>query len=318
MEQHLQTTRKITVAAFTVKSALRQVFWRVYMIKPVRSLSLYMMRASLNSAQRLGLLYRHSRAPGQPNDQYSIGIVTYIRRYEEFFEPLIGILCKLFPDTEIVVAVNGYYDQAQQEEYLRKVSSVLSVHPNVKTLLYRDAQSLAKLWNQLIINSLNRRLLILNDDIVLFPSFRKQFEQCGILASSIGLLKRSWSHFLISKEIVAKVGWFDERFPGVGNEDEDYEARLVLNNIAVPSFALRTLANVGVKTKDFSYGREMVVTNEKYTSDNRQFFNTKWELASDPKDGFVYVPILGKYARLRPGMQTPDFYPAISYSEVTR
>ena len=264
------------------------------------------------------MLYRSPKAGGKPNDRYSIGIVTYIRRYEKFFKPLVDTLSRLFPDTEIVIAINGYYDQAEQEEYLRKITSFLEPHPNINPLVYREAQSLAKLWNQLIINSTCQKVLILNDDILVLPSFRKQLESCGILATNIGLLKKTWSHFLISKQIVSQIGWFDERFPGVGNEDEDYEARLALRQVPLPSFPLPALRNVVVKTKDFSYGKEMAVVNQKYTSENKRFFNSKWELVDEPKDGFVHVRILQKAARLRPGMETPDFYPAINYPEGIR
>jgi hypothetical protein len=116
--------------------------------------------------------------------------------------------------------------------------------------------------------------------------------------------------------MISRIGWFDERLPGVGNEDEDYEARLALQGIGLPSFELSALRNVVVKTKDFSYGKEMAVINEKYTSDNKRFFNSKWEITNEAQDDFVHVRILQKAVRLRPGMETPNFYPEIHYPQV--
>jgi hypothetical protein len=40
---------------------------------------------------------------------YSIGITTYMDRYETLFKPFLLQLIKIFPDTEIVVTANGHY-----------------------------------------------------------------------------------------------------------------------------------------------------------------------------------------------------------------
>ncbi|MGH8611666.1 MAG: glycosyltransferase family 2 protein [Gammaproteobacteria bacterium] len=247
--------------------------------------------------------------------KYSIGIVTYIRRFKAFFKPLIQSLCSLFPDTEILVAINGYYDGKQQEQYLLEIRTLLARFPNVKVLPHTEAQSLSKLWNKLIIHSSNDKVLIFNDDILILPHFRKELEKCGILSVDVGLLKWSWSHFAISKKVISRFGWFDERFPGVGNEDEDYEARLAMHGVLVPSFSLSALRHIVVKTKDFSYGKNMAVVNQKYTSGNKLFFDSKWDLAEQPAEGFLFVRVLGKYAKLKQGMETPDFYPKYAKEE---
>jgi hypothetical protein len=298
----------------TKRRGIRRLLWEIYMVKPVRTASLFSLRRGLSVGRKLGLLYRRPIESGQPNPRYSIGVVTYIRRYRKFFRPLIETLCQLFPDTEIIVAVNGYYDPVQQAGYLRRISAFLAQFPNVRPLLHHEPQSLARLWNQLIINARGEKLFIFNDDILVLPSFREELERSGVLANEIGLLKRSWSHFLISKAIIARVGWFDERLPGVGNEDEDFEARLTLQGMAVPSVPLNALLNIVFKTKDFSYGKKMPVINGKYTSANKRFFDAKWEIIESARAGFVYVPILGKWARMRIGMETPNFYPEIEYS----
>lgn len=276
------------------------------MLKPVRAVCVYLMRKSW-------LVYPLPPAPAEKNTAFSIGIVTYIRRYEEFFRPLITYFCRLFPDTEIVVAVNGYYDQAAQEKYLVEITAFLGQFPNVKVLAHTTPESLSKLWNKLIINSTAEKTLICNDDLLLLPTFRRHLEASGLLAEDVGLIKWSWSHFIISKRIVSQVGWFDERFPGVGNEDEDYEARLAHLNIPVPTFMMGGLRNITVKTEDFSYGKNMAVVNRKYTGANKEFFDSKWELSETAQPGFAYVRLLRKYARIKPGMETPDFHPDIHY-----
>ena len=54
--------------------------------------------------------YPQSKKAEILSKKYSIGIVTYINRYDRFFRPLINNICKLFPDVEVIVAINGYYD----------------------------------------------------------------------------------------------------------------------------------------------------------------------------------------------------------------
>ena len=260
--------------------------------------------------------------PGTPalqrpgNNEYSISVVTYINRYEKFFRPLIRSLCALFPDTEIIVTINGYYDRPRQMEYLKRVADLLDTYPNVSRVEHMEGQSLSKLWNQSLIESRNKKLFVFNDDLIILPSFRRHLEASGIIGEELALINRSWSHFLISKRIVSEVGWFDERFPGVGNEDEDFEARLVHAGLNVKSFTVQGLRNVVFKTRDFSYGKHTKTINVKYVRANKAFFDKKWELSDEKLGGSVFVPILGQYARLREGMDTPNFYPDVDVDVV--
>jgi len=242
------------------------------------------------------------------NNNFSIGIVTYVDRYDRFFKPLITNLVKIFPDTEFVVAVNGYYDKDLQHRYLAEINAFLLKFKNVKVIAFVDAQSLSKLWNLCIVHSTSPKTMILNDDIKIKTTFRKELTASGALQEDIALINRSWSHFIISKRIIVKNGWFDERFPGVGNEDEDYEARLCVNGIAVETFRVRALKNVVFITLNFSYGKNIATVNTKYVRQNKIFFDSKWEMSVHERPGFVYVPIIRQYVRLNPGMDTPSFY----------
>ena len=242
------------------------------------------------------------------NTDFSIGIVTYVDRYERFFKPLIGNLVTLFPDTQIIIAINGYYNPEIQRHYLKNIREFLKQFRNVHIVEFYEPQSLSKLWNLLIINSQAEKTLILNDDIKIAPWFRKNIEKPSILSEKIMLINRSWSHFFISKEIIKQNGWFDERFPGVGNEDEDYECRLAIAGLKVPSFRVSGLKNVIFKTTNFSYGKNVDVVNSKYVKKNKLFFDSKWTSIEVPKEGYTYVRILQRYVRLEKGMETPRFY----------
>lgn len=133
---------------------------------------------------------------------FSIGIVTYVDRHRYFFKPLIKNLVKIFPDTEFIIAVNGYYDQEIQKKYVNEIKTYLSNFTNVKIVDFMQPQSLSKLWNLLIINSTSEKVLIFNDDILISPKFRRYLDSSDVLKSDIGIINSSWSHFIISKKIV--------------------------------------------------------------------------------------------------------------------
>jgi hypothetical protein len=248
---------------------------------------------------------RHS---GAVNRDLSIGVVTYVDRYDRFFKKLIVKLVALFPDTEMIVAINGYHDQMIQNDYLVQIRALLSAWPNVKVIDFHHPQSLSKLWNQIVLHASAEKVLILNDDIRVSPGFRKNLYASGALDREIALLNRSWSHFIISKKTISQVGWFDQRFPGVGNEDEDYECRLVLEGIRIGSYKVKSLKNIAFKTVNFSYGKDTEVVNTKYVRENKVYFDRKWDVRVDPAEGYEYVEIIHSYVKLKKGMETPDFY----------
>jgi len=246
--------------------------------------------------------------PDIRNHHYSIGITTYLDRYETLFKPFLLQLLKIFPETEIVVTVNGHYHTSAQMLYLENISSFLKQFPNVKVITFVEAQGLSKLWNLLILNSSNERLFILNDDLEISPLFRRDLEKSGILSKRIAVINQSWSHFMISREIVNLVGWFDERFPAIGNEDEDYESRLVLKQVELVFFHLRSIKAILTIPVTYSYGEQVDIINTKYLKSNKVFFDTKWETVTQATEGYHYVRILNAWVKLKEGMDTPRFY----------
>jgi len=245
------------------------------------------------------------------NQQFSIGVVTYVNRYEIHFLPLIKRLLAIFPDTQLIIAINGYYDSEVQKKYIADITNLLSSYDNVTFFSYDKGQSLSKLWNQIVIHSKKKKTFIFNDDIKISSCFRNSLEQSGIVEEGCGLVNSSWSHFLINRDIIKLNGWFDERFSGVGYEDQDYEIRLVNNDFLIKDFKVRGLKNIVFKTKDFSYGSNIDTDYEKYSSVNGKVFFKKWLISPTEKGGFKYVRIIQGYAKQVEGMETPNFYKEI-------
>lgn len=274
---------------------------RLYIVKLMRYLYWHLVP----------LLWRlpfKQRNEGLSEVAFTFGIVTYADRFDSYFKPLITILMRSFPDIKAIVVLNGHYDSMKQNKYLDEALYFLSQYPSIKVIKYHEPEGLSKLWNQIIYTATTNKILMLNDDLKISPWFRTELISSEILNEEIALINRSWSHFLISKNTIKKNGWFDERFPAIGNEDEDYETRLVLNKIELPVFKFRQILNVVDIPKEYSYGKKPDLVHVKYIKANQDLFHSKWDVSSHQKPGFVYVEILNAYLKLKEGMDTPNFY----------
>ena len=56
---------------------------------------------------------------------YSIGVLTYIKRFDTYFKPLVSQLEKYFPGVEKNYVLNGHYDPGQAE-YLKTAKEFLN------------------------------------------------------------------------------------------------------------------------------------------------------------------------------------------------
>lgn len=207
---------------------------------------------------------------------YTIGIVTYHARFEQYFVPLINRLKRVFPDIEILCIANGHPNKDVQLNYLRKFTEFCKNNPNVRYLTHDEHQSLAKCWNHLIILSNTEKILILNDDTQVTELFREEFEN-KILSNEFSTINSSWSHFIISKSVVRKVGWFDERFLGIGQEDIDYHLMMSLKNQKPMNINCLGLKNYVADQSEPGWKNiSKKSSNTKYSSINVEIFNNKW------------------------------------------
>jgi hypothetical protein len=205
----------------------------------------------------------------------SIGIVTYLGRFASYFQPLVRKLHFLFPDYEINVFINGHYDLVKQLQYLRKVTTFLRKYRNIRYVTNLHHQPLARGWNWLILMSQCDNVLILNDDVSFEPEFRYNLERLGAVPK-IFMLNHAWAHFVVSKDVILRVGWFDERFLGVGDEDIDYVLRLGMKGIPLGNFSIHGLHNHWASQEDAGWSNLSEVVEGKYARMNREFFLKKW------------------------------------------
>lgn len=153
----------------------------------------------------------------------SIGITTFAHRFENYFMPLLKRIREYDRDVEIVVAVNGEHEQTFNETYRKNILQFLADHEKTYPIFFPRFRGVAKLWNTLAIHATHDHILILNDDIDITD---KKFLQHLIenIKKNNGksfIINNSWSHFLLSREEIDYLGYFDERLLGIGEEDGD-------------------------------------------------------------------------------------------------
>lgn len=243
---------------------------------------------------------------------YSIGVLTYIKRFDEFFKPLVSQLEKYFPGVEKNYVLNGHYDPGQAE-YLKKAKEFLRGTSARNVISYNESQPLCRAWNQLILHSTKPKILILNDDLTITRLFRPSFE-FQMWPFEFRVVNKTWSICLLSKAIVRKVGWMEERFPAMGWEDLDYSLRLykAWGKNKMPGHAEDTIycpgiKNIVAKNEDPGWKLISATVGQKTAVANEEFFKKKWEISDTPLPDSIYA-FNKAYYRVRSGMETPLFY----------
>ncbi len=239
------------------------------------------------------------------------GITTYKERFEPYLQPLVRKLVYLMPECQIVIAVNGYHDLEQQDVFLEQITKWAEPFQNVQLVTFREPEGLCKLWNQILIHSKSDRVFIFNEDIQISRNFREEILPVAQAEDDFTLINGSYSHFVLNKQLIKETGWFDERFPGIGYEDHDFEIRLTLAGHSVNHAEVDAIKNENVVPEDWSYGDQQGVILTKYSQPNEVHYFKKWDFSEEQKPDYTYVRIIQGYAKLNPGMETPDFYPEV-------
>lgn len=229
---------------------------------------------------------------------YDIAVTTYIARFDTYFKSLLCQLACLFPDRRIFVVANGHHDRARQENYLIRLRKFVARYPNVTLIAHSDPAGLARMWNDALRASTAGRLLMLNDDLYLMSHFRSQMEASGLLEKKIATINGTWSHFLITRDIVDAVGWFDEGFTEIGYEDADYEVRLACRGLPVAKLEMNGVWSWVDQPDEYSYGSQLEIKDGKYSGKNRKHFYNKWKTFGCETPGCLFIPMVGRWIQL--------------------
>lgn len=152
---------------------------------------------------------------------YSIVIVTYYKRFETWLKPLITDIKRQRSEVEIIICVNGELDYFD-EEYRKNLLDFIKDYPNVFLVMYPRFRSIAKLWNLGVQASTNETVLMLNDDVTLEDGFFDEYEKVKMPVFSVNI---TTSVLTFTKSEMIRLNWFDERYLGIGWEDDDLMKR---------------------------------------------------------------------------------------------
>lgn len=162
-------------------------------------------------------------------NNFDIGITTFSLRFD-FVETLIKKIRNLNIKNNIYLCINGEKDSNFDENYREKILKLCLEHSNVFPIFFVETRGLSKMWNTLIIHSTKNDILILNDDIDLVNDNMFRVVSDHVESSEYyGLTKinGTFSYFLINKDLIDELGYFDERLIGFGEEDGDITYRML-------------------------------------------------------------------------------------------
>lgn len=198
---------------------------------------------------------------------YSIGITTFSKRFDHLSKLVDQI--RQLDDCDILLTINGNYNCEFDEDYRKKVLSLCCQYTKIYPIFFPEQRGLAKLWNTITIHSKTDWILMVNDDIELTEN--EIFTILNNLPKNEPDIKRingSFSHFILHKDCIDDLGYFDERLLGFGEEDGDIFYRYIekynkwLQNISVHGFK-----NLCVSTRD----ENIKAGTGKYSAFNRNF-----------------------------------------------
>ncbi len=157
---------------------------------------------------------------------YSIVITTFDKRFQDFLVPLIRNIKHERPEVEIIVTVNGACQASFNENYRQQLLAFLANQNNCFPIMFPTFQSLAKMWNRGVLTATHEQVLVLNDDLNI-PSgiengFFDRLENALLDNQRTFKINGSFSHYVICKQELIEVGFFDERLLGLGEEDGDF------------------------------------------------------------------------------------------------
>jgi hypothetical protein len=209
-------------------------------------------------------------------EHISIGITTFEARFERYFVPLLKRI-REYTDNEIVVAVNGENSSPFSEEYRRNLLKCIADFDNVYPIFFPQFRGLSKLWNSIAIHATHDHILMLNDDIMI--DSQNFMNDIGDSIRRNGgksfLINRSWSHYLINRNELDTLGYFDERLLGIGEEDGDMSWRYIKQfGEPIPSFKIKGFQNYAEESV-LSYKPVNIQTHSgtKYSLFNRKFIH---------------------------------------------
>lgn len=178
-------------------------------------------------------------------NNFTIGITTFSKRYDLIVRLVEQI--RSFTDETIIITINGEKDGQFNDQYRKNMLELCARFPNVFPTFFIEIRGLSKMWNTVLVMSDDEHILMLNDDIEILSSDIFNIVNNHIKSDKFTGLTRinqSFSHFIVSKEVMDRIGYFDERLLGFGEEDGDIVYRLLKHSIGLNDIHSPNIINI--------------------------------------------------------------------------
>jgi hypothetical protein len=236
-------------------------------------------------------------------DDLSIIITTFEARFFEYTIPLITAL-RSEVNLPIFVIINGNYSKNKNNYMLQEFLKELGKFTNIYPTAFSNFHGCAEMWNTGIVNADSDYFIILNDDIYVYPKLIKSklaFIRELVSQNELVTFNRSFSHFGISSKCIDEVGFFDEHFLGIGEEDRDYFHRYESRYLRKPyNLSTDIFYNFGDESRDNEIEKN---SKGKYSRFNtiiqQEFYSTEPEGSIQGRYEFP-VRRLNEYLNPRP------------------
>lgn len=223
----------------------------------------------------------------------SIGVVTFKER-ESLVIDMISKVKALnnINNVDIILTVNGNNEETMPDSYRQSMINLAKNNTNIYPIICPEFKSLAKLWNTIVIFSKTNYNIILTDDVFVGNTY--SIDMINDFIESTGCefftINNQFSHFVVTKSILHKLGYFDERFIAFGEEDGDMVHRYIemfnrpIENLHIPNF--------------YNMARYDLTSNElEIHIDNKPRFNREFGMLKYKEDkngiyGMSSVPII--------------------------
>jgi len=157
----------------------------------------------------------------------SIGITTFKNRLNDVSKQIKEIRA-IDQKIKIILAITNNYGETMDEEYRKSILNLCIEYPYVYPLMFGKYTGLAKMWNNIVVHSQTTHVLIMNDDLCINNPMIFNDLRIAIQTNEALEINGIFSHFIVSKELMNEVGYFDERLIAYGEEDGDFRDRYLL------------------------------------------------------------------------------------------
>jgi hypothetical protein len=179
-------------------------------------------------------------------NNFDIGITTFSLRYD-FVSQLIKSIRDFGVKNNIYLCINGEKNSEFDEEYRLKILKLCSEYTSIYPIFFSETRGLSKMWNTLIIHSGKSDMLILNDDIIINSTNIFDVVSWHINTNDyfgLSIINNTFSFFVVNKNFIDELGYFDERLLGFGEEDGDIMYRILKTGKKINRINVQGVENI--------------------------------------------------------------------------